>query len=165
MNTNQVKVVIDVNAVIDLTLEFAGIPTGHRAELEALLHLIGREVIIDDEIVLIQPVISRHIVDVARTVLRRKMNDSQIERVLQVVLRRILVRNGILDDTVEDYRALSQLSWARCGTDTEDEAIVACAERFNAGVITADKELRQYLTARKFPSWSIDEFVSIAQKV
>lgn len=165
MDTNARKVVVDVNDVINLTLEFAGVHTGHRAELETILQMLGRDVVINDELVLIQPVISRHIVDVARTVLRRRMDALQLESVLKVALRRILVRNGIFDATVEDYRALSRLCWARGGTDTEDEAVVACAERKNAGVITEDKELLTYLNGRKIPCWSIKEFVVIAQKV
>lgn len=153
--------VVDVNVVVDLALEFTGVPTGQRRTLELICGAIGRRLVLENEDVIIRSVVTKHIVDTARTVLRRKVADeAQVERALGFALKRLLSRSGLYDDTVEDYTVLAKRSWVRYGTDTEDEAIVAAAERHRAAVLTEDKDLRQYLGDRKIAAWSMQSLLA-----
>lgn len=157
------KLVVDVNVVVLLALEVVGVHTGQRRILEALCGLLNRPVVIDGIDVTIRPVLTRHIVFTAETVLNRELaNPETAAKALRFAVSRLTGKGGVYDSTEEDYKALSRRSWVRFGTDTEDEAIVAASERHHAAILTEDKDLRQYLGDRKIAHWSLTELVSAA---
>jgi len=153
-------VVVDVHYVVDLGLEWAGVQTGRRQELVALLALLGRTAVLDDEVVRIRPVLSEHIYQTALNVLSRTLSTQEATRALLAASKTILAQAGVFDSTHEDYNELSRRCWARLGTDAEDEAILACAERHHASVVTRDADFAQYLGDRKVAHWTATELVS-----
>ena len=165
MSSHDGMIVVDANVVVDLALELAGVRTGRRDEIEALLNRIGRDVVIDGETVRIRPVLSWHIVTVARGAVARYLGAEQADRMVVLAFKRLMARHGTYDPTVEDYQALARRCWARCGTDTEDEAVLACAERHHAAVVTNDADFRQYLGDLKVAAWSVATFAADAVKI
>lgn len=158
---NDRNLVVDVNVVVDLALEFAGVQTGQRQDLETLCGLLYRPVVLENELVTIRVVLTRHIMETAEVVLSRKLSDPhQVAGALRFAINKLHRKTGTLDGTIENYDELSKRSWARLGTDTEDEAIVAAAERHRAAVLTEDKDLLQYLGDRKIAHWSLTGLIA-----
>lgn len=156
------NLVVDANIVVDTILAVSGKDTSRSNALKKLWALMGTSVLVEGELVIVRPVVSRHIAKVSRTVLLRKgLTDSEIDAGLRFVVSRVHATGGTLERADEDYKALSRRAWARHGTDTEDEAVLACAERNAAAVLTDDREFRQYLGDRKVACFSATEFISV----
>ncbi len=156
------RVVIDVNVVVDLALELSGVRTGHRRALESLLGTLGEVTVWRGESVRLRPILSSHIVTTARSVLRRGRGAQEAEVLLRAAVRNIHLRGGIYDDTREDYYVLAARARDFFGTDAEDEAVLACAQRCHAAVLTEDREFRQYLADRHVQCWGLEAFCLVA---
>lgn len=157
--------VVDANVLVDLALELADAPTGRRLALEAFLFAVHQpELVIAGEHVHVRVVLSKHIVRMARQPLvRRGIAPAKATEAVLAAARLLLGSDGLRDDTDEDYKALSRRSWARCGTDAEDEAVLRCAEAYGAGILTNDRPFASYLSDRLVAHWSLDEFVLVAR--
>ncbi|MCP4794233.1 MAG: PIN domain-containing protein [Actinomycetia bacterium] len=147
------NLVLDANIVVDLIKQAVGAeqPAREMRELNAALQT--------DQY---RPVISRHIAEVTATVLRRSMPEESARTGLNYLGAWLRSVGGHVDTSKEDYQELSQRCWKRFGTDTEDEAVLACAERNEAAVVTNDRDFAQYLGDRKITSWSLDSFTAKA---
>lgn len=158
-------VVVDVHYVVDLALELSGVQTGRRAEIESMINLFGRTVVLEDEVVHVRPLLSEHIYRTAKLVLGRRLSPADAQRFALGAAKYILRCDGEFDATKEDYWALSRRAWVRCGTDAEDEAVLACAERYHASVLTRDADFRQYLSDRKVATFTAVELVSASMAI
>ena len=64
------------------------------------------------------------------------------------------------DPTEEDYALLARRSWYRGGTGKWDEAVLACAERHSAAILTRDQRFHEYVSQRTdVTAWLPQEFV------
>ena len=105
-------------------------------------------------------VLSKHIVCMAyRPLVRRGIAHPEAVEAVMTAARLLWGTDGVRDDTDEDYKALDRRSWDRYGTDTEDEAVLRCAEAHTAGIVTDDQDFAGNLRDRKVPSWSLDGFL------
>lgn len=156
----RVCLVIDANVVVDLAREIGGQSTGQRTWLEAMCSSLNNPVRIDGEAVVMYPVMSEHIVRMAGQSLHRYFPEAEAKRTHKLAVQAILKKGGLYDPTQEDYKTLARQCWAHYGTDTEDEAVVACAVRNRAAVLTNDRDLGGYLDDRHIANWSTSELAS-----
>jgi predicted nucleic acid-binding protein len=157
----EARVVVDVNVVVDLALELGGVRTGHHRELEFLLGALGKVSTMEGEPVLLRPVLSHHVLQTGYTVLRRGRSAEEAKVLLHAAAKNLFLRRGVYDATREDYRALAASAQHYLGTDAEDEAVLACAQRSGAAVLTEDREFRQYLGDRGIRCWGLAAFCCV----
>lgn len=157
------RLVVDANILVDMCLEKAGVLTGRRGVLDRFLMAVSHPVELDGSSVLVTMVLSEHIVKQAERalVVKYRFQPDAAARSVFVAAKFLLGDHGLYDPTVEDYALLSRRAWYRLGTDAEDEAVLACAERTKAGVVTQDKEFLSYLVdSRHWPAWSLTAFAA-----
>ena len=148
-----VNLVLDANIVVDLVRGFTDAPSENQRDLATFVNTLGDSV---------RPVVSLHIVNVARTKLAEKyVGEAQADKLLTRTLNVLKTKGLVFDSTKEDYPALNLQCRSRFGTDTEDEAVVACAERKHASLVTNDRDLRSYMRqTRIVETWSLSEYVA-----
>lgn len=124
------------------------------------------------DLVTIQAVLSEHILGEVRhflvrderrpngALVREGLSGAAAERQIKKVVERLLGPGAEPDPTEEDYNLLGRRSWYRGGTGKWDEAVLACAERHGAALLTRDQRFHEYVSQRTdVTAWLPHEFV------
>ncbi|MCL4413424.1 MAG: PIN domain-containing protein [Actinobacteria bacterium] len=174
MATYRPKLVIDscvAGDIIDVGLK-ARLPFERKRDTKRVLALLGTPLEFHGEVTSIEVVLSEHILGEVKHFLAREerlpngalvrpgLSVPDTERQVKGVIKLLLDAGAHPDPTEEDYDELGRRSWYRGGTGKWDEAVLACAERHGAAILTRDQKFHKYVQERtNVQAWYPHEFV------